>query len=171
MIRGRLAGAVDREQFRELPGEQLAVEPRVIAGDAALEERAFRTRIDDRRTQFRQVRDRAIDDRDGFRVGGREQRRIHVLADDADADTVETRLVGEARVGAIGRTADLKRGELVLGVVAGDDVEDAGRVFDGPANRSDPGVDALLNHAVTADQFLSGSDPDGAVGTGRSPHR
>jgi hypothetical protein len=52
--------------------------------DAALEQRAMRAGIDDRRPEPAQVRDGAVDDVDALGVRDREQILVHVLADDAD---------------------------------------------------------------------------------------
>ena len=49
---------------RELPDEELVLPHRAVLVDAALEERAARTRIDDRRAERAQVVDRLVDEVD-----------------------------------------------------------------------------------------------------------
>ena len=97
MICCRLAVLVDRKRLREAIDEQLVQHRRRVLVDVLLQQRAAWSRIDDGGAKLLQVSDGALGGGDAFFVGLVEQRAVHVLANDADAHAIQTRLAGEAR--------------------------------------------------------------------------
>ena len=79
---------------------------------------------------------------------------VHVLANNADPHSVERALVGEASIGLGGEPADAERGQLILRIVAGDDLEHAGGILDRAAQRSHARIECSADHSGAADQLL-----------------
>ena len=140
--RRRLARGVDGKELGELPREQLVVELRAVAAHAVAEQRAVRAGIDDPCAERRDVADGAIDDVDRLVVHLREQALVHVLADDADREPVELQLARIRVVRLRRQAADAEDGQLVLRVVARDDLQHARGILDRAADRPDARVDA-----------------------------
>ena len=69
--------------------------------------------------------------------------------------------------GSAGIAADAERRQLVLRIVAGDDVEHPRGVLHRAADRADARVQARADHAVAADQLLRRRQADDAVDRGR----
>src|SRR5262249_43422822 len=72
----------------------------------------------------------------------------------ADPNSVQASLVGEASIGLRGQPADAECGELILRIVAGDDLEHVGRILNGAAQRSDAGIECRADHSDATDQLL-----------------
>ena len=67
--------------------------------------------------------------------------------------------------------ADAEYRERILRIVAGDDIEDSSGVLDIPADRTHTGIDAHLDHALAADEFLRRRKAYRVVRLGRPAHR
>ena len=91
LIARRLTCGIHGKQLPVLPREDAAQQLRRRTRDAALEQRALRSRIDNRGAELPQHADRALDEVDALLVGLREQRAIEILAHDADAQPGERR--------------------------------------------------------------------------------
>src|SRR6516164_8756349 len=116
----RFPVGIRRKQIRMLLDEcPIAIERKILV-DATLKKRSPRSRVDDRGSQPTQVIDAALDDIDGLGVGRGEEFLVHVLANDADPDSVERPLVGEASIGLRRQPADAESGQLIPWIVAGD---------------------------------------------------
>src|SRR5262245_13140452 len=96
-----------------------------------------------------------------------------MLANDADPYSVQCSLAREALIGFRGNPADAERRQLILWVVAGDDLEQAGGILDGAAQRSHARIQPRANHSVATDQLLRWRETHQAVVLGgvmdRSP--
>jgi hypothetical protein len=134
--------------------EHVGAIERKIFVDAALKECASRSRVDDRGPQPTQIADGALGKIDGFNVRFVEQFLVHMLANDADPHSVQCCFVREAAIGLRGQPADAERRQLIVRVVAGDDLEHAGGILDGAAQRPHARVKPRGKHAIAADQFL-----------------
>jgi hypothetical protein len=78
----------------------VAIERNILV-DATLKKRSPRSRVDDRGSKSTQIVDAALDDIDGLDVGLDEESLVHMLANDADPDSVERPLVGEGWISRI----------------------------------------------------------------------
>jgi hypothetical protein len=131
----------------------IAIERKILV-DATLKQRSPRSRVDDRGPKATQIVDAALDDIDGLDVGLGEEFPVHVLANDADPDSVERPLVGEASIGLRRQPADAESGQLILRIVAGDRFKHAGRILDGAAQRSHARIQCSADHSDATDEFL-----------------
>src|SRR5262252_5092315 len=131
----------------------VAIERKILI-DAMLKKRSPRSWVDDRGSKSTQIVDAALDDIDGLDVGLGEEFLVHVLANDADPDSVERPLVGEASIGLRRQPADAESGQLILRIVAGDRFKHAGRILDGAAQRSHTRIERRADHSGATDQLL-----------------
>ena len=120
-----------------------------------------------------QIANRALDEIDAFDVGIVERFLVHMLANDADSHPVQGALIGEASIRLRRQPADAESGELILRVVAGDDLEHASGILDVAAQRPHARIQSRANHSITADQLLRRRESHNAVVLGgmmdRSP--
>src|ERR1700704_7175478 len=77
-----------------------------------------------------------------------------MLSNDADSHSVQRPLVREASIRLQGQSANAESRQLILWIVAGDDLEHAGGILDGAAERSHSRIQCRANHSVATDQFL-----------------
>ena len=128
-----------------------------------LKERSARSRVDDRGAQPAQIANGTLGDIDGFSVGLVERLLVHMLANDADPHSVQRPLVREAAIGLRGQPANAERRQLILWIVAGDDLEHAGGILDRAAQRSHSRIQCRADHSVATDQFLRRRESHDAV--------
>ena len=132
-----------------------------------MKQRTTRSRVDNRRSQPAEVADGSLDDIDAFNVRIGEQFLVHVLAKDADPDSIQPSLVRKASIGLRGQAANAESRQFVLGIVAGDDLEHAGGVLHGAAKWPYSSIQRRADHSLPADQFLRRRESHKTVVLGR----
>ena len=143
VVRRRLAVRIHRKRVRESIDEQLVEHRRRVLVDVLLQQRTCGSRIDDGRAELLQVGNRAFDDGDAFLVRLVEERAVHVLANARRCGRrPAASRCAKLAYGDAGSAADAEHGELVLRVVAGDDVEHLRGVLDRAADRTGARVDS-----------------------------
>ena len=159
----RFAVGVGRKEIGILFDEHAVAIEREIFVDADLKECSARSWVDDRGANSAEIADGALGEIDRLNVGLVEHLLVHVLANDADAHAVQCPLVGKAAIGLRRHPADAERRELILGIVAGDDLEHAGGILYRAAQWSNARIQRRADHAVATDQFLRRCEADEAV--------
>src|SRR5262249_37459835 len=145
---------IERKELGKLFDKHPVAIERSVLVDTTLKECFSRPRVDDRGAQLTQVANGTLGDIDAFGVGVVERLLVHVLADDADPHSGQGPLIREGSIRLRGQPANAESGQLILWIVAGDDLEQASGVLDGAAERSHSRIQSRANHSVTTDQLL-----------------
>ena len=168
MIAHRLACRIARKQVRKLFGERSVAQLGRKAGNTALEQRAFRTWINNGRAKLAQHRNLAINYVDGLHVSHREQLLVHVFTQHTDAHAIQSLISSEAGVGFGWHTTDAEHRVFVLGIVPGDDIENARGILHRATDRSNSCVHTRLDHTDATYQLHGCRNTHGIVGLGRT---
>ena len=86
-----------------------------------------------------------------------------MLANDADPHSVQRLLVRKGAIGLRGQPANAESRQLILWIVAGDDLEHPGGILHGAAQRSHSRIQCRANHSIATDQFLRRRESHNAV--------